>query len=119
MNTTAGVGGPALSVYAIATRWEQIPSPQPFPFAATMQPYFTTIGAASVTAKLLAQPAATPQLTILEWAGLLLAIVVGLITGEALAKRIRPTAARRLMIILAYCRAVIATGRGAWEIIGF
>jgi len=111
MNTTAGVGGPALSVYAIASRWEQTP------FAATMQPYFMTIGAASVTAKLLAQPAAMPQMTAAEWAGLVLAIVIGLVTGEALSKRIHPAAARRLMIILAYAGATIATGRGIWQIV--
>lgn len=111
MNTTAGVGGPALSVYAIATRWEQTP------FAATMQPYFMTIGAASVTAKLLAQPAAMPQMTPGEWIGLVLAIVIGLVTGEVLGKRIHPAAARRLMIVLAYAGAIIAAGRGTWEII--
>ena len=38
MNTAAGVGGPAVSMYSIATRWQHKS------FAATMQPYFFTIG---------------------------------------------------------------------------
>ena len=46
MNAAAGVGGPALSVYAVATRWPQVA------FAATAQPYFVVIGVASLVGKL-------------------------------------------------------------------
>ncbi|MGM9471331.1 sulfite exporter TauE/SafE family protein [Pseudarthrobacter sp. YS3] len=112
MNTTAGVGGPALSVYAIMTRWEQIR------FAATMQPYFLTIGITSVTAKLLANPSSMPQLPTWIWLSMAAAIILGLFAGEALAKRMPAPSARRLMIVLAYVGSVAATGRGMWELIG-
>ena len=46
MNAAAGVGGPALSVYAVATQWPQAA------FAATAQPYFVVIGTASLVGKL-------------------------------------------------------------------
>lgn len=77
-----------------------------------------TTGVASVTAKLVAQPADMPQMTLLEWTGLVLAIVIGLVTGEVLGKRIHPDAARRLIIFLAFAGALIATGRGTWQITG-
>ena len=38
MNAAAGVGGPAITAYAIVTRWEQRG------FGATLQPYFITTG---------------------------------------------------------------------------
>ncbi|UYY83584.1 sulfite exporter TauE/SafE family protein (plasmid) [Arthrobacter sp. YA7-1] len=112
MNTTAGVGGPALSVYAIMTRWEQIP------FAATMQPYFLTIGITSVTAKLLAQPSSMPQLPPWIWVSMAGAIVLGLFAGEALAKRMPAKSARRLMVLLAYIGSIAAAARGIWELLG-
>ena len=48
MNAAAGVGGPALSIYAVATRWPQAA------FAATAQPYFVVIGLSSLLGKLAA-----------------------------------------------------------------
>src|SRR5690606_38892482 len=42
-NSLAGVGGPAVSAYAVLTRWPQIS------FAATLQPYFLLIGVTSAT----------------------------------------------------------------------
>ena len=56
MNAAAGVGGPALSVYAVATRWSQVG------FAATAQPYFVAIGVASLVGKLGATGWAVPAL---------------------------------------------------------
>lgn len=112
MNVTAGVGGPALSVYAIAARWEHIP------FAATMQPYFLTIGTASVTASLIAKPESLPQMSPWLWAALLVAIIIGLLVGEALMKRMAPASARRLMVILAYAGSLATVGKGTWQLLG-
>lgn len=106
MNTTAGVGGPAMSVYAVASGWGQRS------FAATMQPYFLTIGAASVLAKYVASPESMPLLDSREWAAIGGAIVVGLVAGEVLARWITPAKARALMVVLAYGGAAAATTRG-------
>lgn len=106
MNTTAGVGGPAMSVYAVASKWEQRS------FAATMQPYFLTIGLASVIAKYVANPESMPLLAPSEWVAVGVAIVVGLIGGELLARRVTPAQARVLMLVLAYAGAIAATARG-------
>lgn len=106
MNTTAGVGGPAMSVYAVAAKWDQRS------FAATMQPYFLTIGVASVVAKYVAAPSSMPVMEPWQWAALGLAILAGLVAGEVLSKSITPSTARVLMVVLAYGGATAATIAG-------
>lgn len=110
MNTTAGVGGPAMSVYAIASKWEQES------FAATMQPYFLTIGLASIAAKYVASPLSMPQLEPWAWAVIAGAIVAGLIVGELLSRWVTQRRARFLVILLAYAGAMVATVQGVSHI---
>ncbi|MEV8143754.1 sulfite exporter TauE/SafE family protein [Specibacter sp. NPDC078709] len=110
MSATAGIGGPAISVYAVAARWEQRS------FAATMQPYFLTTGAAAIAAKMLLDPAAMPGLPLWTWGVAAAAIVSGLVAGELLAKRMPLAWARRLVIFLAYAGALAATLRGMAEL---
>jgi hypothetical protein len=111
MNATAGVGGPALSVYALTTRWRQTE------FAATMQPYFLTIGIASIAAKLIAKPSSTPDIPIGVWALICGAILAGLFAGDFFARRTGVQTARRLMLILAYIGSIATIVRGVWSLI--
>jgi uncharacterized protein len=94
MNATAGVGGPALTIYAVATRW-----PQPA-FAATAQLCFTVIGSASVAAKGL------PSLPAADWVVAAAALAVGLVAGTALSARVAPAAARTAALTLALVGSV-------------
>ena len=110
MNATAGVGGPALSVYALRTRWEQSG------FAATIQPYFVAIGLATVTAKLVADPSSAPQLSPWDWALIGLGILSGLVAGDLLARRTGAKTARRLMLILVYAGSVLTVVRGVAQV---
>lgn len=112
MNTTAGVGGPAMSVYAVASKWDQRS------FAATMQPYFLTLGVASVWAKYLAAPDSMPVMEPSVWGAMGVAIVAGLVAGEVLATWITPQRARLLVVVLAYGGAGAATVRGIMELAG-
>lgn len=111
MNATAGVGGPALSIYALRTRWEQTE------FAATMQPYFLSIGLASIAAKLIVNPASAPQLSPWDWGMIGAAILAGLVAGDLLSQRTGVQTARRLMLILAYAGSVITVVRGVSQVI--
>jgi uncharacterized membrane protein YfcA len=94
MNATAGVGGPALTVYAVATGWPQRA------FAATAQLCFTVIGSATVAAKGL------PSLPVASWAVAAAALGVGLLAGTALSARVRPAAARAAALALALVGSV-------------
>ena len=59
MNTLAGIAGPAITVYAQASRWPQKT------FAATLQPLFFVSGAVSLTVKELS--AAEPIIPHAPW----------------------------------------------------
>jgi hypothetical protein len=63
MSATAGIGGPAMGVYAILTGWDQKT------FAATLQPYFVTLGVTSFLSKFAAS-GTLPNLSIWMWVGI-------------------------------------------------
>ncbi|PYI68792.1 hypothetical protein CVV68_05775 [Arthrobacter livingstonensis] len=111
MNVLAGVGGPAMSVYAVATRWEQRS------FAATMQPYFMVTALASIAAKLITSPVAVPALPAWAWLAACAAMVLGLVAGEVAAKHVTHDAGRLLVVILAFAGGAAATVRGVAAIL--
>ncbi|MFF2275997.1 TSUP family transporter [Agromyces sp. NPDC058126] len=111
MNASAGVGGPALSVYAVATRWSQTA------FAATAQAYFVAIGAAALTGKLAATGWAWPALDAGAWPFIVGALLVGLVAGEWLAPRVGHRAARAAVIVIAYLGGAAALVDGAIDLL--
>lgn len=112
MNAAAGVGGPALSVYAVATRWPQIA------FAATAQPYFVAIGVASLVGKLGATGWSLPGIDPGGWVLVISALLVGLGLGELLHRRIPHRAARIAVIVIAYAGSAAAIADGATKLWG-
>ncbi|MCD2441192.1 sulfite exporter TauE/SafE family protein [Agromyces sp. SYSU K20354] len=112
MNAAAGVGGPALSVYAVGTRWSQVG------FAATAQPYFVVIGLASLIGKLGATGWAVPALDVGTWPVVIGALVVGLALGEFLNPRISHRAARLSVIAIAYVGGAAALADGLIDLAG-
>lgn len=112
MNTAAGVGGPAVSMYSIATRWHHKS------FAATMQPYFFTIGALSLLSKAFTAPATFPVLPWGMWVAVAVACLAGLVLGDVLAKFVPARAAQILLIILAYLGAAATIIRGVFDAAG-
>lgn len=107
MNTLAGIAGPAITVYAQASRWPQKS------FAATLQPLFFVSGAVSLAAKELtaAEPIIT-QAPWYLWAIGIVAMIVGLVVGTAIAKRTDVRKARRLAIAVASTGAAVTLVRG-------
>ncbi|MCU1546079.1 MAG: hypothetical protein JWP30_1179 [Homoserinimonas sp.] len=106
MNTSAGIGGPAISVYAVLTRWDQRT------FAATLQPYFATIATVSVITKLIISPGDWPQLEWWVWVGIAVALSLGLLLSELLSSRVSHTAARSAVIIIAFLGSITAIMNG-------
>lgn len=107
MNTLAGIAGPAITVYAQASRWPQKS------FAATLQPLFFVSGAVSLLTKELS--AAEPMIPTAPWylwAIGLVAMVTGLKIGTRIAKRIDVRKARRLALIVASTGAAVTLVRG-------
>ncbi|WP_265522202.1 sulfite exporter TauE/SafE family protein [Oerskovia flava] len=106
MSVAAGTGGPAVAVYAVASRWD------PRSFAATIQPYFVTVASASVVAKLLLTPAALPSLPTTVWVLLGAACLVGIVAGDRLAPYLSVRTMRTVLVVLAYVGGTATLVRG-------
>lgn len=101
-NATAGIGGPALSVHAVLTRWD------PWVFAATVQPYFVVTGSVAFVAKIVGSPEGLPDYAWWLWLMVLGAILGGLVIGERLSRVVSQRATARAVIVLAYAGGIVA-----------
>lgn len=110
MNAAAGVGGPAITAYAIATRWEQKS------FSATLQPYFVTTGLTSLVSKYVLSGGHVPGLDGWQWLSILAAMVAGIIAGDLLSGKVRPASARRIVVAIAYVGAASTLTKGFLEL---
>lgn len=111
-NSMAGVGGPAVSAYALLARWPQRP------FAATLQPFFVVIGLVTVTVKLLVDPSRMPPLDGWMWVVILPAIIGGIFAGEKLSRFIRDDHARIAVVVIAFLGAATALTSGLLDLFG-
>lgn len=105
MNVTAGVGGPAVVLYALSTGWKHVE------FVATVQVYFAALNVASLIAK------GWPTLDALPWAVSLGALVAGLALGNILARRVSHAAARRLVVGVALAGSVATVIKGVLALV--
>jgi uncharacterized membrane protein YfcA len=101
MNVTAGVGGPALTAYAVATKWPQAS------FAATAQLYFFGVGVFSLLAK-----HSLPVLDSLQWLTCIFALAIGIIAGNFIAPRVPARVGRTAVIALAFVGAGLILAKG-------
>ncbi|WP_431277828.1 sulfite exporter TauE/SafE family protein [Leifsonia poae] len=111
MNAGAGVGGPAVSAYGILSRW---PHRQ---FAATLQPYFATVGLASVVSKLVIAPGSFPDLGPIGWPLAFVALVAGVAVGTFAARHIQVRWARSAVIVIAFAGAAVALVSGVIHLV--
>lgn len=105
MNVTAGVGGPAITVYAISTSWPQRS------FAATAQLIFATLGVASLLAK-----GSLPSLPAAGWALVGAGLTVGVLVGNRLSDRVPARRARQAVVALALTGAAITVVKGVVQL---
>lgn len=113
-NTTSGVAAPVMVIYARVSGWGQQS------FAATMQPIFMTMGAASVVAKLSMGSVgdASAEGLHLPWlfAGIVAVVLLGILAGGLLAKVVSASAARTLALTLAGLGGLGAIIRGVIDV---
>lgn len=105
MNVVAGVGGPALTAYAIATKWEHEK------FAISIQFYFIVIGCASLLFR-----GTMPTLTGVEWLVATAALVLGVVAGQFAVRWVSANVARVGCLVLALLGGVLTIVRGAVEL---
>lgn len=100
MNVTAGVGGPAMTLYAIGSRWPHQS------FVGSMQLYFAMLNTGSILAKGL------PHVGRWALGAALAALALGLGLGHVAARRIAPGQARRAVLVLAVAGAAATVVKG-------
>ncbi|OMH31221.1 sulfite exporter TauE/SafE family protein [Tersicoccus sp. Bi-70] len=110
MNAAAGIGGPAVSVYAMLSRWPHRS------FAATLQPFFLTLGLCSLGAKWIASGGRMPGLEPWQWLAILACTAGGLLVGQRVAPHVPAAAARRIVITIAYLGAVSILVKGLTDL---
>ncbi len=101
MNVTAGVGGPAITLYVVSTGWEH------GEFVASIQLYFALVNATSLAAKGVS--------TGIGVGGLITcaaALAGGALIGKWLTYRVSPARARQVVLGLAYVGAAAALAKG-------
>lgn len=116
-NTTSGVAAPVMVIYSRLSRWDQRA------FAATLQPIFMTMGAASVFSKLtMGSVQIDGGLGIpLGWlfAGIVGTVLIGLVIALQLAKVVSVSAARSLAMTLAGLGGLGAIIRGLIDVLPY
>ncbi len=113
MNATAGVAAPAMTVYAVATRWQQAS------FAATLQPILLLANLGALVSKgLLGAIPADIGLPWWIWAVVVGAVAAGVWLGGQLSRWVKPTLARRAAITIAGLGGVVTLVRGLFGVWG-
>lgn len=95
MSVTAGVSGPAIAGYAVASRWPQRE------FAVSVQLYFLVLSSTSLLAK-----GGLPHLTLAQWIGCLSAMLAGILLGNYLAPKIPAKYSRAFVVLIAFAGAL-------------
>ncbi|MFJ2618538.1 sulfite exporter TauE/SafE family protein [Glutamicibacter sp. NPDC087344] len=106
MSVTAGVSGPAIAGYAVASRWPQAK------FAVSVQLYFLVLATSSLIAK-----GGVPHLAWTQWTACLVAMVLGIILGNFLAPKIPEKISRAFVVLVALSGAVGLMINGIMELI--
>lgn len=107
MSVTAGVSGPAIAAYAVASRWPQAK------FAISVQLYFFVLAIASLLAK-----GGMPQLHWIQWTGCAVAMVGGILLGNWLAPKIPHRISRTFVVLIAFAGALTLMANGVLELLG-
>lgn len=106
MNTVAGVAGPAITVYALASRWPQIP------YSATLQPLFVMSGLISFTLKTISGSGDLSSVHWTIWPAGVIACIIGIAVGARLSHKVDRGKARNLAVTVALLGAVSVLVRG-------
>lgn len=95
MSVTAGVSGPAIAGYAVASRWPQRQ------FAVSVQLYFLVLSCTSLVAK-----GGLPHLPAGQWIGCFTAMLIGILLGNYLAPKIPSKYSRAFVVLIAFAGAL-------------
>lgn len=108
----AGVGGPAMTVYAVVSRWDVVK------FAATIQPLWILLACGGFLTNLSFSGSEFPTFRWWFWVGSLVAILGGMHIGARIRSRVSEPMVRRAVIVLAFIGASLSLATGLRTTIG-
>ena len=112
MSATAGAGGPGVAVYSVLTRWEHRS------FAATIQPFFVSLGVTSFVTKILLSEQGLPDYEWWVWPLIISCTLVGLTLGEWVSRFVSVRVARISVIAISYVGGLAAIVDGLFDALG-
>ncbi|MGP9745733.1 TSUP family transporter [Brachybacterium sp. AOP29-B2-41] len=107
-----GVGGPAVTVYAVLSRWPVLP------MVATLQPLWILISSVSVASKLAWDDGQVPDLPWWMWTAMVAIVIASIFLGEAVQKRLAEKTIQRFVMVLGFVGALLALGTGVRLLVG-
>ena len=107
-----GVGGPAVTVYAVLSRWPVLP------MVATLQPLWILVSSVSFASKLAWDDGQLPDMPIWVWIAAVVIVVGSIFLGEAVQKRLREKTIQRGVMALGFIGALLALGTGVRLLVG-
>ena len=107
-----GVGGPAVSVYAVLSRWSVLP------MVATLQPLWILISLVSFGTKLAWDDGQLPDMPWWAWLGVFAAVLPSIAIGEAVQKRLNERTVQIMVIVLGLIGALLALRTGIGLLLG-
>ncbi|GAA1808439.1 TSUP family transporter [Nesterenkonia flava] len=102
----AGVGGPAMAVYSVLSRWNVIS------FAATLQPLWILMSITAVASRWAFTGNQMPALPWWAWAASLVSIVLGIWIGGRVQRRVPHETVRKVVIGVAFVGALLSLATG-------
>ncbi|APX33632.1 hypothetical protein BH708_13925 [Brachybacterium sp. P6-10-X1] len=107
-----GVGGPAVTVYAVLSRWPVLP------MVATLQPLWILVSSVSFASKLAWDDGQLPDMPAGMWIAIAVIVVGSIFLGEAVQKRLREKAIQRMVMAMGFVGALLALGTGVRLLVG-
>lgn len=101
-----GVGGPAVTVYAVLSRWPVLP------MVATLQPLWILISSVSFATKWAWDDGQLPDMPVWVWLAIVAVVIVSIFLGEAVQKRLRERTIQRVVMAMGFLGALLALGTG-------
>lgn len=101
-----GVGGPAVTVYAVLSRWPVLP------MVATLQPLWILVSSVSFASKLAWDDGQLPDMPAWMWITIVVIVVGSIFLGEAVQKRLREKTIQRIVMAMGFIGALLALGTG-------
>jgi uncharacterized membrane protein YfcA len=112
LNSSVGVGAPAVGIYGAVGDWPQRS------FAASLQPFYFTLSVVTVALKAWLNPAGAPSWSWGHWAIVIVPLIAGVLVGDRVAHRLPERTARGIILLISLLGGVSVLWSGVAGLLG-